>query len=303
MNDSLMKKLLLMGMLMALLESPNPAQDKKELPFAVPLNHFYLTLDHGTFQAIQSSAFLRKEFAPSEERTTVRKDMTYTGLYFYGVNTYFEFFDASQEKSRKAGDSGIAFGVEQIGASQILQARAAAQLPMQRLPVTRRLGDAQVPWFFMLRPTSRGLDAAISTWTMEYEAQFLAQWHNEIADHNRGISRREILQRYVAVLPDTPPKPLLEEVLAMTVAADQASIELLARQGRLFGYSLRTEGDATILQGYDFTLRLIPETARQHGIQQITLKVNRQSDSPMEMRFGAQSILRFHGNGTASWSF
>jgi hypothetical protein len=288
---------------MALLESPNPARDKKELPFAVPLNHFFLTLDHATFQAIQSSAFLRKEFAPSEERTTVRKDMTYTGLYFYGVNTYFEFFDASQEKSRKAGDSGIAFGVEQVGASQTLQARAAAELPMQRLPVTRQLGDAQVPWFFMLRPTSRGLDATISTWTMEYEAQFLAQWHNEIADNNRGISRREILQRYVAVLPDAPPKPFLEEVLAMTVGADKSSIELLVRQGRLFGYHLGVEGDATILRGYGFTLRLIPETARQHGIQQITLKVNRQPERSLELRFGARSVLRFHGKGTASWSF
>jgi hypothetical protein len=298
-----MKKLLMVWLFMALLESTNPAQDNKAMPFAVPLNHFYLTLDHDTFQAIQSSAFLRKEFAPSEERTTVRKDMTYTGLYFYGVNTYFEFFDASQEKSRKAGDSGIAFGAEQVGATQILQARAAAELPMQRLPVTRQLGEAQIPWFFMLRPTSRGLDAGISTWTMEYDTQFLARWHKEIADNNRGISRKEILQRYVAVLPDTPPKPFLEEVLAMTVAADRASVELLVRQGRLFGYGVRAEGDATILQGYDFTLRLIPETAKQHGIQQITLKVKGQPHKAAEWRFGGQSVLKFHGNGTATWSF
>lgn len=288
---------------MALLESPNPAQDKKGVPFAVPLNHFFLTLDHATFREIQSSAFLRKEFAPSEERTTVRKDMTYTGLYFYGVNTYFEFFDASQEKGRKSGDSGIAFGVEQVGASRILEARAAADLPMQRLPVTRQLGETQVPWFFMLRPASRGLEAGISTWTMEYDTQFLARWHNEIADNNRGISRKEILQRYVAVLPDRPPKPLLEEVLAITVAADPSSVELLVRQGRLFGYEVRAEGQTTILEGYDFTLRLIPETAKQHGIQQVTLQVKRQPGKAAELRFGARSVLKFHGDGTATWSF
>lgn len=273
------------------------------MTFQVPLNHFYLTLDHATFQEIQNSAFLRKEFAPNEERTTVRKDMTYTGLYFYGVNTYFEFFDASQEKSRKIGDSAIAFGVEQAGASQILQGRAASDLPMQILPVIRQLGEAQISWFFMLRPESRGLDAGISTWTMEYDTKFLAEWHNEIADNNRGITRKEILQRYVAVLKNTPPEPFLQDVLAITLAADEASINLLITQGKLFGYAVRTEGSATIVEAYGFTLHLIPESAEQYGIQQVTMKVNRQPDSQTKFRFGDKSILKFHDNGTATWSF
>jgi hypothetical protein len=288
---------------MALLDSTNLIQNKQGLSFQVPLNHFFLTLDHATFKEIQNSVFLRKEFAPSEERTTVRKDMTYTGLYFYGINTYFEFFDASQEKTRKSGDTGMAFGVEQTGASQILQSRAGDELPMQIHPVTRQLGESQVPWFFMLKPESRGLDAGISTWTMEYDTKFLAEWHNEIVDNNRGITRKEILQRYIAVLKNTPTKPFLQEVLAMTLAADQSSVDLLIKQGKLFGYNVRTEGNSTILQGYDFTLRLIPETAGQYGIQEITLQVNRQPDTQTEFRFGAKSILKFHGNGTATWSF
>lgn len=288
---------------MASLESQNLAQNKGALTFQVPLNHFYLTLDHTTFKEIQGSAFLRKEFAPNEERTTVRKDMTYTGLYFYGINTYFEFFDASQEKTRKVGDSAIAFGVEQAGASQILQSRAADELPMQILPVTRQLEEAQIPWFFMLRPQSRGLDAGISTWTMEYDTRFLAEWHNEIADNNRGITRKEILQRYMAVLDNTPPEPFLQDVLAITLAADKSSINLLTAQGKLFGYNVRTEGNATVLEAYEFSLHLVPESPGQYGIQQVTLQVNRQPDTQTEFRFGDKSILKFHGNGTATWSF
>lgn len=288
---------------MALLESTNLAQEKEALPFQVPLNHFFLTLDHATFTEIQNSAFLRKEFAPTEARTTVRKDMTYTGLYFYGINTYFEFFDASQEKTRRIGDSGIAFGVEQTGASQVLEKLAAEELQMQRAPITRQLGDKQIPWFFMLAPKNLALNPRISTWTMEYDTQFLAQWHNEIPDHNRGITRQEILQRYVAVLKDTPPKPFLQEVLAMTLAADQSSMELLTKQGKLFGYRLQREGEATILEVYNFTLRLIPESATQRGIQQITLRVNRQPEKQTAFRFGAKSILKFNGDSTATWSF
>ncbi len=288
---------------MALLDSTNLAQEKDSQAFQVPLNHFFLTLDHATFKEIQNSAFLRKEFAPSEERTTVRKDMTYTGLYFYGINTYFEFFDASQEKTRKAGDSGIAFGVEQTGASQILEKLAADELPMQRMPITRQLGDQQVPWFFMLSPKNLPAKSGISTWTMEYDTQFLAQWHKEIPDNSRGITRKEILQRYVAVLQNTPTKPFLQDVLAMTLAADQSSTELLTKQGKLFGYRLQREGAAMILDAYNFTLRLIPETATQQGIQQITLRVNRQPQQATAIRFGAKSILKFNGDGTATWSF
>jgi hypothetical protein len=297
------KTLLMIGMLMALLEPTTPAQKKEALPFQVPLNHLFLTLDHTTFKEIQNSAFLRKEFAPSEERTTVREDMTYTGLYFYGINTYFEFFDAAQEKTRRPGDSGIAFGVEQAGASQVLQRRAAEALPMNRMPVTRQMGDAQVPWFFMLVPKHRGLDASLSTWTMEYDAKFLARWHSEIKDGNKGIARKEILQRYVAVLEDAPTNAYLQDVLAITLAADQASVELLTKQGKLIGYGVRIEGDATLLKGPDFLLRLIPETVTQRGIQQITLRVNRQPEEGTAFRFGAKSILKFNGDGTATWSF
>src|SRR5215472_633715 len=38
-------------------------------------------------------------------RTTTNAEMTYTGLYFYGVNTYFEFFDIASSPSHLIGDS------------------------------------------------------------------------------------------------------------------------------------------------------------------------------------------------------
>ena len=36
----------------------------------------------------------------TERRTTVRADTSYTALYFYGTNTYFEFFDAGRSVRR-----------------------------------------------------------------------------------------------------------------------------------------------------------------------------------------------------------
>src|ERR1043166_8884463 len=98
------------------------------------LNHFFVVLDHDTYAAIDANAFLTREFAPFERRTTVRNDRSYTGVYFYGTNTYFEFFDATTQK----GTAGIAFSPEMPGAIE-------AEVPSL---ITRKLGDAQAPWFW-----------------------------------------------------------------------------------------------------------------------------------------------------------
>src|SRR6185503_282178 len=84
------------------------------------LNHFYVVIDSATYKDIEQSSFLRGEFAVTEQRTTVRTDMTYTGLYFYGTNTYFEFFDVSSDTSRQIGYSGFALGVDREGELQAI---------------------------------------------------------------------------------------------------------------------------------------------------------------------------------------
>ena len=91
------------------------------LPVSIFLNHCLLVLDSATFKAIERDAFLRREFAPSEQRTTNRTDISYTGLYFYGANTYFEFFDAANQPLGKLGDCAIAFGVDQAGTLEPLR--------------------------------------------------------------------------------------------------------------------------------------------------------------------------------------
>jgi hypothetical protein len=55
----------------------------------VVLNHFYVVLDSTTCKAVEHDAFLRSQFAVNEKRTTTNAEMSYTGLYFYGVNAYF----------------------------------------------------------------------------------------------------------------------------------------------------------------------------------------------------------------------
>src|SRR5262245_26357091 len=116
-------------MWLLLLTSINVGQEKAALSFPVPLNHFYLSLDPDTYAAIDNHKFLQTEFAVFERRTTVRADKAYTGIYFYGIHTYFEFFDSSTQTEFKRDSSGLAFGVERPEALKSLQARLTAPPP------------------------------------------------------------------------------------------------------------------------------------------------------------------------------
>ncbi len=273
-------------------------QKREALGFPVYLNHFFLVIDHATYSDIEKSEFLLKEFAPNETRTTKRTDISYTGRYFYGVNTYFEFFDESQETTRKLGDTGIAFGVEQEGAAKILQARMQTTNPNQ---VTRLYNDKQVNWFYMLAPKRSSFVTGNNIFIMEYLPTFLQEW-NPQADASQGITRRQILKRYAAVLPETPRTPYFEDVKALTVALDKPTAQQLTETCKAFDYQWRKEGEVIILEREDFTLRVVSETPSARGIQQITLRVTR-APNQKAFHFGAKSVLNFLDNQTATWSF
>jgi hypothetical protein len=295
-----MKKLMAAGIFTFLLTSLAIAQKKERFSFAVPLNHFFLVLDSATYADIESNQFLQTEFAVFERRTTVRTDRTYTGLYFYGIDTYFEFFDIANEGQGRAGDSGIAFGVEHTGALQILHRRLPAESPKM---VTRQTDDKQVPWFFSIAPNDFPSGSVIDTWLMEYHPRFLAEWRPAAKDGaNRGIRRKQILKRYASTLRNIPSRPYLKDVAGLTVAADKLTIARMTKMCDLLGYSSRTEGETTILKGHDFILRLIPEISDTRGIQQVTFRVRRMPKRK-ELHFGARSVLKFNRDGTATWSF
>ncbi len=138
---------------------------------------------------------------------------------------------------------------------------------------------------------------------MEYHPRFLSEWNPQPGGSNQGISRKQILQRYAAVLKDIPAKPYFEDVVALTVAVNDENRKKFVELCKLLGYSERTVGDANVLRGPDIELRLVPQTETARGIQEITMRVRPQPKEQAEFRFGTKSVLRFRGNGLATWSF
>lgn len=279
------------------------AMGQSKLQSPIPLNHFYAVLDSATYKAIEQSSFLRKEFAVTEQRTTTRTDITYTGLYFYGANTYFEFFDAGNTAIGKLSDSGIAFGVDQAGTIEAIRNTLPEQFTVEKTPITRQFEGKQVPWFYMAVPRSISGDAGFRAWLMEYHPRFLAEWNAQSDGDNQGIKRGQILKRYAAVLKAKPAKAYLRDVVALSIAVSEKTEEDLIELCKLFGYRGRVKGIATIMSGENIELSFIPQTATARGVQQITMHVAGKPQRQTEFRFGPKSVLKFHGNGLATWSF
>ena len=159
----------------------------------VTLNHFFVVVDAPSYEAARTSAFLTREFAPFEARTTVRNDKSYTGIYWYGRSTYFELFEPGDQGP--AGASGLALGVEEPGASALVKQRWEAALGRGRRGlVTRKTETDEVPWFEM---TYAREIPGLRVWLMEYHRDFLARWYGSLTPA-RSITRAEVLDRYVA---------------------------------------------------------------------------------------------------------
>ena len=291
-----------LGVVIFLLSMLTPRQTKLKRP-PVFLNHFYVVIDSATYKDIEQSQFLRREFAVTERRTTVRSDRSYTGLYFYGTNTYFEFFDVAGDPSNQVGFSGFALGVDQAGELQAISKELSPNFTVDQKTITRQYNGKQVPWFYAGELKDFPIGSSLGVWFMEYHPRFLDEWNPRPGERNQGVSRQQLLQRYAAVLKDIPTKPYFEDVVALSVALNDADRKKVAELCKLLGYSQRADGDAQVMKGPDIELRLVPQTEESRGIQEITMRVKKKPKDQAEFRFGPKSVLKFRDDGLATWSF
>jgi hypothetical protein len=279
----------------------------KEAMDPIYLNHFFLTVDAETLNAIKASSFLKDEFATYEERTTVRTDTTYTAIYFYGTRTYFEFFEEGQGFGTTSGAGGIASGIEARGGSDRLKQRLEAMLNQRplKLTITRKVGDKDVPWFYSMGGSFGDRDVLLTTWMMEYHGDFLNNWYGELSPTSRGITRAEILERYTAKLGDNERRKqkYLDDVIEMHLALDDKVRSQFVKEREAYGYRVTTGQGQTVCEGPGIKYIVAARTASSVGITAIKLSLRRAKTGEQVYRFGKRSVLRFNDDRTATWSF
>jgi hypothetical protein len=270
----------------------------RETSAVCSLNHFYVVLDRMTYRAIEADPFLRERFAANERRTTVRADQTYTGLYFYGLNTYFEFFDVADSGGRGVSDYGLAFGVDDIGALSTLRTSVGADLEPESVLISRLYEGQQVPWFFMAMLMHFPHGSAQTSWVMEYHPEFLARW-NPRSDNRGGVRRRDILSRYRDVSGERVTNPVFEDVIGLTIAGTRPMREYFLAFCTRAGYRREPTIDGAImLRGPDIVLRFMESADEHPGIREVQMRTRGGGTAVASRQLG-HAALRF-GDGTAT---
>jgi hypothetical protein len=261
-------------------------------PAPLFLNHLYVVPDRETFDAIAGSSFLRESFAVFEERATVRADISYSGLYLYGKNTYFEFLPPGAGGLAE-GSTGIALGLETAGASDVLaRAFEARDVLAQLVPITRQLEAVQVPWFRML-----GIEmppSPLNLFVMEYDPRFLASWHATLPPASGGIARSSVLERYAAALDRSEwrAKAPLADVVEVRLALDEAQRERVLAVCKAGGHEVEEKGDEWLVHAPQcrFVLR---KSEKPGGVTGFTMRLC-EPLAREPLRLG-KAVLTFHG--------
>ena len=268
--------LFLAAVIGGLLSDAEPASSQATTP-TVFLNHFFVVIDSKSYEAMQADPFLTTGFAPWEKRTTIRNDETYTGVYWYGRNTYFEVFEPPAQGP--VGASGLALGVDGEGESAAVKERWSASLGgAQTFPVTRRTETAEPVWFHMTAGGSaQGL---LRVWLMEYDREFLARWHENLTPA-RGKRRAEVLDRYVAKIGKSADREtaVLGDVTRLVMALDESDLGLLAKHLTPVGWVVteRSPKERTTFRGPGGVLiEVVPQAGDQRGIIEAEFSVQGQ---------------------------
>jgi len=224
------------------------------------LNHLYYVPDAETYQALAGDDLLGQAFAVREERSTERGDVSYTGLYFYGESTYFEFLQPGSA-SFPEGETGLAFGLEREGGTAWMTAALEARgVRSFTAPITRGLAGEQVPWFTLLGVQRATAKSRLQVISLEYDPVFLERWYGDLPPQGGGIARASILERYAARLGVHERRRgyLLEDVTEVRLGLTAEERAQLLEACAALGIAVRAEGESSICQGPGYRIVVTP---------------------------------------------
>jgi hypothetical protein len=233
------------------------------------LNHFFVTIDAATYDAVRRSPDLRA-LASTEERTTKSNFGPYSGFYLYGRHTFIELMPPlPPPDEQRPGDSGIGLSVEEAGALTrvVAKLRGAFGDAVKQEPHTRQIDGREVAWYTaagLFRDTRQPL----VTWVQEVHPDYLTRRHP-------GVVIEHPLAREKYLSWDFRPDSQLDDVIGLTVARGEQDARELTGQLKAFGWSVR-EGAITVATGADVTITIIKATDRL-GIREANLRLRRTS--------------------------
>jgi hypothetical protein len=258
-------------------------------------NHAYAVVDRETADAIEHSAYLRA-FANFEVRTTTGGDLTWTGRYLYGRETYFEVFPEGELPGQDAriGAAALAVSAERDGDLATVAERLPNPIPSVQ---TRDFGDGvRVPWFDAVSVVETY--DTFGVWGMEYRDEYFAdpRGHTEPASYPGDVGR----ERYHS---DAYADHLMRDVTGIRIGVtefDLANSVPLLRAGGFTVHSLPDGG--VIASGGGTTIRLDAVPLDQVGVRSLRLVLNESLESQHVEEIGRSTLVVGPGR-SAVWTF
>lgn len=279
-------------------------------PMLIYVNHMYVVPDPDTYEAVAKNHFLLDNFGASESRTTVRRDKTYTGLYFYGEHTYFELLEPPKNGQALESFSGIAFGVERPGQIKDLAAslERSGSTNVTLNAITRQTEDVELNWFAMLSTESTLKNSKLATWVMEYDPDFLGKWYPQFPPHGPSIRRSDILERYAAKINRSQQRDqgLFEDIARLYLALEKSDAMEFSKRCQIYGYQVSGAPGETLCKGPDIELRIqafdVNRPPIRSGLTAVEFRLRQSKNGLKVFRLGANSVLEFK-HKTAVWRF
>ena len=270
----------------------------------IHLNHLLIFVDNPTYRAIADSDFLNKELAPAEQRTTIdeENDASWTGCYYYGNRTYFEFMDPEATTWKPL--DGIAFGVDEPESASDVRNRLVQALhtDVRHYPRTRRYEDRDVPWFDMIE-YDRLNKAQMVSWVMAYDPEFLQQWEPHLPPASCGVRREDVLQRYRARVEDASTGDgYFKDVTHVTIALPEDDAGRFRGELAAYDYDIRDEHERYTAEGPDITIQVEQGNPPHTGIRAFTMSLHHQKTGNRAYTFSPQCKLTFGEGLTATWT-
>ncbi len=265
----------------------------------VYFNHLFVTLDNQTYSEITQSEFMRNQFANFEERTTTSNaGESWTGGYFYGEHTYFELFNIEKNPGFKIGESGIAFGVEEVGGIELIydQLKTKVSEKVKKILRTRKIENKDIPWFYEVGVDYEDATLTLFTWVMEYHKDYLKNMYPDLKPEKNGIMRRQNLA------PRFDQSKFLKDVYEATIALDDKQASRFLAELKAFGYVVKDKGKKKICKGPDIKFIVVPPIASISKITELKISLLREKEGQKTYGFGTKSTLEFKGK-TAIWRF
>ncbi len=169
-------------------ETP-PIHGQNKLP-EIYLNHLYVVLDSNTLLHLADSSFISEKFGNIKVHTATTATESWSGIYLFGKNSYFEFFSTKGYKGATLNDFGLVFMTARSNEIWKIKKhwRENSNDSIVADTVLKMQNGKHTPWFYNLSLLNKDSVQPFSTFLMENTPEELSAVGFSAEEIKNGIN-------------------------------------------------------------------------------------------------------------------